>query len=235
MDDLIGKKFTKLTILEISKIKKNGKYVAKVKCDCGKEKNIRLDSVTSNNVRSCGCMRREVISAGEKYGSLTVMKFVGVDRVGRSLWLFQCECSNVVERVAAKIKCDKNGALKHCGCKRLTDDAALMKTLYQKYRDAALVRDIGFELTIEEFTKLVNEDCDYCGTEPTNTFSRRGRKNTIYYNGIDRVNNFESYSASNSVACCKVCNVAKATYTHEFFKEWIKKTYLHMKQKGEIE
>lgn len=59
-EDLIGKKFGKLTILSIfkkevgkSKLREN-KYSC-CKCDCGKEKEIPLSAVVMGRQRSCGC------------------------------------------------------------------------------------------------------------------------------------------------------------------------------------
>lgn len=59
-DELIGKKFGKLTIIDIFKksfgIKKiTYNTVACCKCDCGKEKEIPLYAVISGSQRSCGC------------------------------------------------------------------------------------------------------------------------------------------------------------------------------------
>lgn len=56
--DLTGKRFGRLTALEISG-KKNGKYYWKCKCDCGNEKNVSTMSLRSGHTISCGCYRSE--------------------------------------------------------------------------------------------------------------------------------------------------------------------------------
>lgn len=55
---IIGKKFGKLTVLEYI-----GNSMYKCKCDCGNEKIIRRDSLTTGNTSSCGCIN---YSIGEK-------------------------------------------------------------------------------------------------------------------------------------------------------------------------
>lgn len=55
---IIGEKFNKLTVLEYV-----GKSMYKCKCECGNEKIIRRDSLTTGNTTSCGCIN---YSIGEK-------------------------------------------------------------------------------------------------------------------------------------------------------------------------
>ena len=60
--DLIGKRFGKLTILEIvRKRNKNGhlQKIARCICDCGKEKDILIYDILKNKTMSCGCYNVE--------------------------------------------------------------------------------------------------------------------------------------------------------------------------------
>lgn len=55
--DWIGKKFNKLTVLDIERVQQ-GKYVRWMwtcKCDCGNVKKIRGEYVVSGHTKSCGC------------------------------------------------------------------------------------------------------------------------------------------------------------------------------------
>lgn len=59
--DISGKKFNRLTAICFDH--RSGKdYYWKFKCDCGKEKIIRKNSVMSGKVVSCGCYHNEVTS-----------------------------------------------------------------------------------------------------------------------------------------------------------------------------
>lgn len=56
--DLSGKKIGNLTFIKPVG-KKNGNYIWKVKCDCGKLANLPGYTVKSGNTKSCGCLKGE--------------------------------------------------------------------------------------------------------------------------------------------------------------------------------
>lgn len=61
MEDLIGKKFGRLTIKDIickKKFNRNRKFAVCV-CDCGNEHITRLDGILENRTFSCGCQKNE--------------------------------------------------------------------------------------------------------------------------------------------------------------------------------
>lgn len=60
--DIIGIKFGRLTVIEKTNEKRNGRPVYRCICDCGKFKHVRSTSVRSGNVKSCGCLAKESAS-----------------------------------------------------------------------------------------------------------------------------------------------------------------------------
>jgi hypothetical protein len=63
--DLVGKKFSRLKVLEkgnIKKYKNQTKVYWKCLCDCGKIKEIVSGSLTNNLIKSCGCLAKEKAS-----------------------------------------------------------------------------------------------------------------------------------------------------------------------------
>lgn len=66
MKDLTGMKFGRITVVEFShyyKCKNSGKRAMwKCICDCGNERVIRGDVLTSGKSRSCGCLQKELAS-----------------------------------------------------------------------------------------------------------------------------------------------------------------------------
>ena len=52
--NLIGKTFSKLTILEISPNISGERRLAKISCECGVIKNMRLDGILNGHAKSCG-------------------------------------------------------------------------------------------------------------------------------------------------------------------------------------
>ncbi|MDR1837624.1 MAG: hypothetical protein LBQ89_08205 [Treponema sp.] len=61
--DLTGKKFGRLTVIEQS-LSKNKKALWKCKCECGNEVIAKSDKLQNGRTKSCGCLHREIISAG---------------------------------------------------------------------------------------------------------------------------------------------------------------------------
>lgn len=58
-ENLIGKKFGRLTVIELSPIQKNNNTYWRCQCDCGNIKDIKSTNLKSGITKSCGCYRRE--------------------------------------------------------------------------------------------------------------------------------------------------------------------------------
>lgn len=66
--DLKGKKFGRLSVLEIVGKEKNGHYVWGCLCDCGQYRKISVSSLTKKNgTRSCGCLHSKHGFAGTPF------------------------------------------------------------------------------------------------------------------------------------------------------------------------
>ncbi len=76
---LIGKKFSKLTILsEAPPYIYQEKYsIPKVKviCSCGKTLDVRIESLTSGRTKSCGCLKKD-----PRYNTLKALKKMNFDK-----------------------------------------------------------------------------------------------------------------------------------------------------------
>lgn len=51
--------------------------------------------------------------SGQRFGSLTAVRFVGCRRNFGSTWVFRCVCGTEIERLSKNVK---RGNPKHCGC-----------------------------------------------------------------------------------------------------------------------
>lgn len=58
--DLTGKRFGRLLILYKNGVDNHNHITWMCKCDCGKEKSISGNSLVSKNVKSCGCLQKEI-------------------------------------------------------------------------------------------------------------------------------------------------------------------------------
>ncbi len=82
------------------------------------------------------------------------------------------------------------------------------KGIYKRYtnecnRRGRLVRGIQMELSLEQFSALINSPCHYCGT--------------LNSRGVDRLDSSGSYTLENSKPCCHDCNEMKNDKTEEQF------------------
>jgi len=74
------------------------------------------------------------------------------------------------------------------------------------YIKCAKIRNIGFELSKEDFEILVLQSCYYCGE------SKEGE-----VVGVDRLDSLMKYTINNCVPCCKTCNFMKGTLSKTTF------------------
>jgi hypothetical protein len=80
-------------------------------------------------------------------------------------------------------------------------------------------------LSEAEFYELIEEDCAYCGSPPSQI--RRMSTGTCVTNGVDRVDSTLGYTADNCVSCCWMCNRAKLDDDIEEFRSWIMRVFHH--------
>lgn len=59
-EDLTGKKFNRLTVIERAGKDKHGNSLWLCKCDCGNEKIIKGRNLKINHTKSCGCLHSEL-------------------------------------------------------------------------------------------------------------------------------------------------------------------------------
>lgn len=111
-----------LTLLKEKAEKRYENWLGLYKCDCGEEKLINNTDVRSGKIKSCGCYRKEKLSAlnsadltGQHFGRWTVLSRV-LNKTGHgSIWLCQCECGTIKEIEYTNLV---SGKSKSCGCLR---------------------------------------------------------------------------------------------------------------------
>jgi hypothetical protein len=88
----------------------------------------------------------------------------------------------------------------HCLHKPRTDECSVCRpgSTYEKYRRDAERRHHQFDITVDDFKRLVAKECYLCGT-------------TSEPRGLDRVRNSEGYTVPNVKPCCSTCNMMKGT------------------------
>jgi 5-methylcytosine-specific restriction endonuclease McrA len=99
-------------------------------------------------------------------------------------------------------------------------------TFNNKYSDG--------DLTIDQFYRLSQLDCYYCGIAPLNKANRAITTKSyahfdrdilllgdFVHNGLDRVDSNNGHNYDNLIPCCKRCNFAKQHLSLETFMGWI--------------
>lgn len=169
-----------------------------------------------------------VLFSGVRVGMLTLSKEVpSPDKCSQNAgvwWLCKCDCGGEVLKPTRRLNyAARNHSNVNCGCyghlapKRI--NARYVRT-YVQSQSGARQRNYFFDLSLEEFVKIVSSPCHYCGVEHSMETKFKKWEN-VTHNGMDRVDNTQGYVASNVVPCCKLCNRAKNSLPVEDFIEWL--------------
>lgn len=145
---------------------------------------------------------------GRVFGDITVLSYSGTKTKNKKK-LYFCRCLCGVEKLISACWL-LNSRIRSCGCRqfepKLLGNVAGVRYLYRQYKNAARIHKRIFELTIQEFEKLITSDCVYCGKSPS---TKNRVKLSFLVNGVDRVDSNIGYVISNCVSCCKRCNWVK--------------------------
>lgn len=108
----------------------------------------------------------------------------------------------------------------------MSRDNPNVRALYRGYRKSARKRGLAFDLSLEWFYDITQQECYLCGKPPANVYVHHAKsasytKAPFVYNGIDRVDNSLPYVSGNLMACCGDCNMAKKKMSIEQFLDFI--------------
>lgn len=106
-NELIGKRFGKLTVIAYDEEGSKGATKWICRCDCGTIKSIKRQSLVEGKTVSCGCKKRNDLH-GKKFGRLLV-----VERAGKNKWKCKCDCGNEVIVLGSNLT---RGNSTSCGC-----------------------------------------------------------------------------------------------------------------------
>lgn len=155
---------------------------------------------------------------GKKFGLITVLNIAKKAKNGEHVrWNVKCDCGKEYTVFANNLQRNKS-----CGCLQRVDiQNSLITQVKSSYVAGARNRGISFNLTRDEFAKLILSNCVFCGSEPSNTKKRYNE--TRQYNGIDRIDSNKGYELNNVQTCCWKCNLMKNSLNQSDFLEHIKK------------
>lgn len=197
MENLIGKKFNKLTVLSFSHRNNSHTYYT-CQCECGNQKAIDIYYVKKGIIKSCGCLQHQSL-VGQKFGRLTVLK-----DLPKSKKLCICDCG---EETIVSTSHLKDGHTKSCGClhqEKISTIGGTYKTRLHKIWESMHVR-CECEKHGSYETYKDKPICKQWHKKP------RGKKQTGFFNfvvwaikngyqenlSLDRIDNSKGYSPEN--------------------------------------
>lgn len=170
---------------------------------------------------------------GKTFNRLKVLELKESRLYGKTfkrMWLCVCECGKELILNTGTLT---TGNTKSCGCLhnelssensiksryKIAKPDAGFTSIMNSYKRNAISRGVDFLLDFDNFKKIIQSNCFYCGVEPSNLYFKNYYD--VKYNGIDRVDNKQGYNLNNVVPCCKICNIAKNNNSTEIFNNWI--------------
>lgn len=113
--DETGNRYGMVTVNERGPNDNNGKAQWYCKCDCGKVFLARGSDLRRNKILTCGCTsyQKGQKLIGQKFGKLTVIKFLGTNYYQKHEYECLCDCGNTTIVLEQHLK---NGNTRSCGC-----------------------------------------------------------------------------------------------------------------------
>ena len=229
---MIGRRFGKLVVTSQAEHDVRGVIHYNCSCDCGNIATVNGASLRGGT-KSCGCLKKThfIDLTNQKFNNLLVAEYLGKDNTKNNIYRCICDCGGTIICQGSDVKC---GKIRSCGCKNFTKQISdakdrgiepLIRHAFAGCKRSE--RGYEFELSYEFYKNIIFKNCHYCGSEPSNIKKdkRSFGERVLRYNGVDRVDNDIGYIESNCVPCCRNCNIAKHTYSVEFFKELVTKIY----------
>jgi len=171
------------------------------------------------------------------------------DRSGRSIFQYmddeyanmECDCGVQYRlKLTNTLKNNGNFMCRQCYAER---DAANFdshwgyKAAYSRIKKDAKAGGREFEIKIEEFRYLCQQNCYYCGSSPSNLITYRGQNSFTFryfvYTGLDRIDNNVGYTRQNVVPCCIICNRAKNSMAFKDFIDWLNRLTDYRQRMGD--
>jgi hypothetical protein len=105
--------------------------------------------------------------------------------------------------------------------KKVSSEESTLKHLYSGVKGRKKSKERGFNITFDQFKKLVKSPCHYCGSKGYVSKGHRDWSADVLVNGLDRLDSSIGYLYDNVVPCCRVCNSAKSDMKYSEFMDWI--------------
>ena len=224
-NDLTGKRFGSLLIIDRAKNDKWGHARWNYICDCGKKGVAAGGRLTYKKepIIHRGCLTFNDLS-GQRFGSLLIIDRAKSDERGKSRWNYICDCGKKGVVVGFRLTCKKDPK-NHCGCLSNQHNSDSKKThglsktleydaeIQHKRRIKKQNNNLAFNLSYAESLKIARPKLDYC--------VYCGSTDNLTIDHIIPINKGGTQNPKNLIRACRSCNSAKNA---SFFIDWYIKT-----------
>lgn len=171
--DITCQRFGRLVAVRRTKEIRQGSAVWECKCDCGISTLVILGSLTRGVTKSCGCLRRELLTkdmTGKRYGKLVAIRPTKKRRHGRIFWECKCDCGVTKTVDGSQLR---QGRTNSCGCSQYPipkEKIPKRKTFVHEEVIQVLVNNQGFIMYAAEelgivYRTFINH-CKRLGIDP---------------------------------------------------------------------
>lgn len=163
---------------------------------------------------------------GKKYTHLTILNEAIQTESWKKNVMVECDCGRTEIKNLYLIL---HGAVRTCGkCDlrhklppligktELTDDIEfrLVRRVYNLRKNKSKNRrgrKIPWNLSVEQFRKLILKPCESCGDSGScsHTHIYKSELHTLFFNTLDRIDNSKGYVMDNVTVLCQICNKMK--------------------------
>jgi hypothetical protein len=118
-EDLTGRKFNMLTVIEFAQVNHDRSISWKCICDCGQATIVKSSYLRKGHTKSCGCLQKTIAIrfakdiTGLRSGKLVAVRATDKRSSGKVVWECKCDCGNIAYVQSTKL-IHKNS--KSCGC-----------------------------------------------------------------------------------------------------------------------
>lgn len=239
VQDLVGKQVGRLFIAQLSRektgrYKKNGKFYRRYyyicKCECGKEFELRRDSILSGHTKSCGCVTKiksdDIV--GNRFGKLLVKEYIPISGQNsqheKHYYWCVCDC-NPHKKVRAARNSLVTGRKTSCGCAWYPVGSKnpcwkgcgdISGHYWSSLKRGARTRKLAFELNIEEAHAQIQRQQHKCALTgwDISVHGYAGRE-SMRTASLDRIDNSQGYHKENIQWIHKDLNKLKSVYSNE--------------------
>lgn len=129
--------FGKLHVIS-HRIRKNNQTYYLCECQCGNQKEIRIDHLKNGEIQSCGCLQREKAQqikrkdiANQQFGFLVAREPVGISDHRETIWY--CDCLKCGGHKEVPIGSLTSGRTSSCGCIKKSLGEEKIESILKQY------------------------------------------------------------------------------------------------------